>query len=84
MKRDAQSLFDLEEFSKWKKEWQDMPEFVQENLESLKCIEVCFESIVDIDKFSILIKQKLTPNTRSIWYPEAKITRYSNKRYSDA
>lgn len=36
-----------------------------------------------LQDFSELVKQTITLNTRSIWYPEAEIGRYSNKRYID-
>jgi len=84
MKDDSQeSLFDLEEFNKWKEEWKDMPEFDHEDLSPIKSIIVHFETLEDMRKFSKIVDQKLTPKTQSIWYPEAEINRYANKRYID-
>lgn len=67
----------------WKKEWVGMPEFIQEDLTPWKQIIVSFEDYGDIQSFSKLIGQKLTSDTRSIWFPEAEIGRYKNKRYID-
>ena len=126
------SLFgDLDDFTLWKQLWEGMPEFIQEDLEPWKTIEVEFKGFFDtngkwiegkivkvhfeykdyeniknfgegvklkgvtsetkflqfqgsIEEFATFVKQKITPNTRSIWYPEAEIGRYSNKRYIDA
>lgn len=79
------SLFgDLDQFTRWHSEWRGMPEFVQEDLGPFKSVIVHFESRADLDAFSKLVGQKLTENTRSIWYPAAEIGRYANKRYADA
>jgi len=60
-----------------------MPEFVQEDLAPKFQVIVSFESEVDLLAFSQLVEQTVTPNTRSIWYPEAEIGRYMDKRYAD-
>ncbi len=57
------------------KEWEDMPEFKHEDLTSVKSIKIHFASLDDMKEFADLIKQVLTENTRSIWYPKAKILR---------
>ena len=72
-------LSELEE--EWKIEWRGMPEFSQEDLTPWKSIMVHFEGLSDLREFSELIGQKLTPKTRSVWFPEAEIGRYANKRY---
>jgi hypothetical protein len=66
----------------WKKEWQDMPEFKQEDLTSFRKIVVHFRNQEDIDKFAELIGQKIT-KAPSIWYPEWEKRRYADKRYVD-
>jgi len=66
----------------WKKEWQDMPEFVQKDLTSFRKIVVHFRNQADIDKFSKLIKQKIT-KAPSLWYPKWKKRRYADKEYVD-
>lgn len=51
------------------KEWVDMPEFVQEKKKEFSKIIVRFEDEESLQEFSELIKQKLTPKTKSIWHP---------------
>ena len=65
----------------WENEWKGMPEFVQEDQESFNSIVVHFESRTDMLAFSRLVGQKITENTRAIWYPEAEIGTYADKRY---
>ena len=67
----------------WTKEWQDMPEFIQEDLTSFRKIVVHFKNNDDVDKFSKLIGQKITPKQPSLWYPEVEPRRYANKKYVD-
>jgi len=50
-------------------EWQDMPEFVQEDKESIKGVMVHFESLEDMDAFSKLIGRKITMKTKGIFFP---------------
>jgi len=76
-----QSFFNLDDFSKWKKEWVGMPEFVHEDLTPIKQLIVSFATKEDFEEFSKLIGQKLTSRTQSIWYPEAEIGRTFNKIY---
>jgi predicted RNA binding protein with dsRBD fold (UPF0201 family) len=64
-------------------EWEGMPEFDQEDKTAFQSIHLHFKNQEDIDKFAELIGQKITPKTRSIWYPEIEIERYADKRYSD-
>jgi hypothetical protein len=78
------NLFEsLEDFEKYKDEWQGMPEFVQEDLQPFQSIIVHFEKREDLDEFSKLVDQKLTYKTRSIWYPKAEIGTIADKRYID-
>lgn len=67
----------------WKKEWQDMPEFVQHDLEPEYQITVSFESLEDVVEFGKLFGKNYTKDTRSMWFPDAEIGRYANKRYVD-
>lgn len=67
----------------WDEHWKDMPEFVQKDLTPLKSIYVHFETEADMHEFSKLVGQKLTLNTRSIWYPEAEIGRMVDKLFVD-
>jgi hypothetical protein len=53
----------------WKKEWKDMPEFVQEKKEPYAKIIIRFDNEEDLQEFAKLIGQKLTNKTKSIWHP---------------
>ncbi len=77
------SLFDLDELTVQGEEWKGMPECIAKDLTPFKSIYVHFESYEDMQKFAEAVGQKLTPDTRSIWYPAAEIGRIANKRYVD-
>ena len=62
-------LFDLEE--PWRKEWQGMPEFSQEDLTPIASVLIHFATPGDMQAFAELIGQKLTRKTKSVWYPAA-------------
>ena len=53
----------------WKEHWVGMPDFENEKNENHKKLVVNFRTQEDYDDFAILIGQKLTPKTRSIWFP---------------
>lgn len=55
-------------FSKFP-EWDGMPEFVQEKKEPFSKIIIRFDTEEDLKEFAKLINQKLTPKTKSIWFP---------------
>ncbi len=65
-----------------KKEWTDMPEFVQKKQIPYQTLIIYFESEKSLKKFSKRIGRKISPQTKSIWYP-GKIRRFMNKRYID-
>ncbi len=82
IKKEQQSLFeDLD--NTWQQEWKDMPEFVQEDLTYFRKIVVHFKCQKDVDAFSELIGQKISPKEPSICFPKREIRRYANKRYID-
>lgn len=83
-KKQENSLLDPEELDAWRQEWQGMPEFVQEDLTPWKSLTAHFETKEDYNKFSKLVGQRLTTKTQSIWYPEAEIGRFADKRYRNA
>ncbi len=56
----------------WEEEWQNMPEFVQEQVKAYSTIKVWFVSEQDMQDFSKVIDQNLTESTKSIWYPKLK------------
>ena len=76
------SLFnELDELVWWKKEWQNMPEYNQEDLEPIKQLIISFDSYEDYFNFGKLVDQKLTKKTKSIWHPKLKKTTFTNLRY---
>jgi hypothetical protein len=60
-------LFDVP--ADWQKEWEGMPEFVQEKQSEFSKIIIRFENEHDLQSFAKLIGQRLTSRTKSIWYP---------------
>ena len=54
----------------WRKEWQDMPEFVMGNTEPFQKITISFKSWEDVKKFGELIGQRVTQKTDSLWFPK--------------
>lgn len=62
-------------------EWQDMPEFKQEDETSWRRIIVHFENQDDLDKFEMLVQQNITDKTKSIWYPRQERMDTESKRY---
>lgn len=66
---------------KWEEEWQGMPEFIQEKQEPFSKIIIRFETEKDLNEFSEMIGQKLTPKTKSIWHPKLKRGINSKRRY---
>lgn len=81
MKLKQETLIDLT--PNWEEHWKDMPEFIQEELKPYQTIQIHFESKEDLQEFANLVDQKITPNTKFIWYPKVKIKRYMNKAYFD-
>lgn len=51
-------------------EWQDMPEFQQEDKMSFRDIKVHFSSQAHIDEFAKLLQQTITDKTKYVWYPK--------------
>lgn len=78
-KKNQQTLFDKKEW--WEEHWQDMPEFVQDDLMPFKSIIVHFESRTDMNEFAQLIGQNISKLTKSIWYPAPNLEDIRNKRY---
>tara|TARA_R100000544_G_C2219633_1_gene56662 strand:+ start:116 stop:358 length:243 start_codon:yes stop_codon:yes gene_type:complete len=65
----------------WQKEWQDMPEFVQEKQEPYSKLIVRFANDEDLQEFADLIGQRLNAKTKSIWHPKLVRGINSKKRY---
>ena len=63
-------------------EWMGMPEYLQEDLTAYKQIVVNFASPGDMEAFSELVGQPVTPKTRSIWHPKAEVAHtFAHGRY---
>ena len=74
-------IFDLGE--PWQNEWKGMPEFVMEDQSAWRSLTVHFAGPDDLRRLAELRGQPLTPDTRSIWYPEADQVSWVNHRYAD-
>jgi len=57
------------ESNEWRKEWKDMPEFVQNKQEPYAKIIFRFENEESLQDFARIIGQKLTNKTKSSWHP---------------
>jgi hypothetical protein len=73
-----------DELEFWHEHWQGMPEFDQRKLTSEKQLIVHFADLDALKAFAELVGQRITPLTQSIWFPEAEIGRFADKRYADA
>ncbi len=67
----------------WEEEWQDMPEFISEDIQPYQKIVVRFETKENYDEFAKLIGQNLTARTKSIWYPKLIHKDWQKLRYRD-
>lgn len=72
---------------KWEKEWQGMPEFIQDDLIPFKTISIYFKDELSVKIFSKLVGQIITKDIgksiRSIWYPKVLVDSWSKRRYID-
>jgi hypothetical protein len=66
-----------------KKEWQNMPEFVQEDLLPYRSVTINFMNDADVDEFSKLIDQPITKKTKFRWFPYMPSKDLINYRYID-
>ena len=62
-------------------EWVGMPEFVQEEQNAYQKIIIRFDCKEDVEEFSRLIGQNVTPQTKSLWHPKLSIGANRNKRW---
>ncbi len=62
-------------------EWEDMPEFTEDDKTAFRTILVHFTCEEDVDKFSKLVKQSFTDKTKFMWYPEQENMDTEAKRY---
>ncbi len=66
-----------------KKEWTNMPEFVQARQQPYQTIIIHFESENDVKEFANLTEQKITSKTKSMWHPKLIKNKFTNRRYID-
>lgn len=65
-----------------KKYWKGMPEYVVEDQEPRKQLIISFRSEEDMLKFGeTVLGQKLTPKTKSVWWPAKEKDNNSLKRW---
>ena len=62
-------------------EWENMPEYSQEDQLAFKTVYVHFKNEQDYKDFQNFIGQPMTQKTKSIWYPEQKNMDTESKRY---
>lgn len=62
-------------------EWTGMPEFEQQNKQAFRTLPIHFKDQEAVDKFAKAIKQKITDDTRFVWFPEIEIETYADKLY---
>lgn len=72
-----------EDFFSCEKEWQDMPEYVMEDLTPFRVINVRFRNEEDVKKFEELMQQTITPKQKTIWFPYAEHRKRAHLRYVD-
>lgn len=65
----------------WERHWRGMPDYKMENLQSWQNLVVHFANIGDRERFGRLIKQTVTNQTRSLWYPKADIGHFAGKSW---
>ena len=70
MEKKQYDLFNAPIQEDWEKEWKDMPEFSHTNKKPIRQIIVSFNSEEDIKAFSELVKQKIGPKSKSMWFPK--------------
>lgn len=80
-KKKQENLFDIE--FPWQEHWENMPEFIQDDLTSHRKIIVHFRNDDDVKIFAELIGQKITSKQLSLWFPYLEPKGYSNFIYID-
>jgi len=73
--------FDIDD--PWESEWKGMPEFKMTPEIPLLTIKVSFKTKKDIDAFSELIGQKVSPAMENYWFPKLNRKSFSEKKYID-
>lgn len=69
----------------WKKHWTNMPEFISVLQLPFFTVNVHFENEDDVKSFAVLIGQKVTSETKYLWWPKQDAKKVGHLRYmSDA
>jgi hypothetical protein len=80
---DAQgNLFDVGE--EWQHEWKGMPEYLYKDQEPFMTMQLHFASWEHVEEFAKLVGQKISGETRYIWYPKPELKKVAKFRYVDA
>lgn len=53
----------------WRKEWQGMPDFEQDDLKAIHQVLVSFVTVEDMNAFSELIGKRIAFTTKSVLFP---------------
>jgi hypothetical protein len=70
-------------FREYMRYWNDMPEYVTDNLLPYRTLPVHFATKEDMEAFSKLVGQPITKVSKCIWFPIAEIGHIVDKRYVD-
>tara|TARA_R110000824_G_scaffold18676_1_gene73560 strand:- start:4168 stop:4764 length:597 start_codon:yes stop_codon:yes gene_type:complete len=62
----------------WEKDWQGMPDFLQEDLRPARTLYVHFRTDDDVNDFLDLMGQTITPKTQYIWFPYMKLASFDH------
>jgi|SRR6185437_12389197 len=65
----------------WEQEWQGMPEYERREMMPFHTLYVHFENREDIKKFSEMIGQKISEETKYIWHPKKQQLRVAKLRF---
>jgi hypothetical protein len=84
MSDDLFNLDEIQDENGWRKEWKDMPEYINDDLQHDLSIILNFQKPEDMVAFGKLIGQNITPRTKFAWYPKAPLGEsYKDKYYTD-
>ena len=67
----------------WQKEWEDMPEFHQENKLAYRTIKIHFVDDNGVMEFGKLIDRKIPPKKNYLWFPEQETRTKLDRRFVD-
>src|SRR5271156_6173366 len=70
-------------FKEYMKLWNNMPEYIVENLLPYRTLPVHFATKDDMKAFSKLVGQPITKVSKCLWFPAAEIGTIKDKRYVD-